>query len=191
MIDELPSSSPGGRSLDLASKEQYAKTAGSNTARVVPPDHRTSSDADTVLQDDPLFILTESQPPFPYSQWNSVEHFGESPLQGVPRIPSPTESADEEEVEVSVKSVPRNQKSRAPYRKLTDITSQQTLFSTPALLRPASFPSLRNKLNDLYGRDGQEEESDPESDSGSDADGEAKSHIPKSRRAGLASQRKS
>ncbi|KAK7005633.1 carbamoyl-phosphate synthase arginine-specific small chain [Favolaschia claudopus] len=125
----------------------------------------------------PLFLPAESQAPFPYSQWNSVPDSD----PGTPKD-SPQQSEDEEEeVAASMKLSQRPVMSSA-YRRLTDIASQPSLFSTtptsrtPKLL-PATFPSKDKR--ELYPALPREDDSDSDSSAA-----EAASHIPKSRRAG-------
>jgi hypothetical protein len=158
MIDELRSSSPGSQSQLIPGKLNSK-----------PP--LTSSD-------DPLFILTESQPPFPYSQWSNPEDHQAS-----------NDSEDEQEVQASVQSQSQAKTTQPPkYRRLTDIAGHRSFFSTPSQnLRPTRSSS--NKLADMYGRTGVEEiESASDSDSDSDAQVPVRSHIPKSRIAGVSRQ---
>ncbi|KAJ7251567.1 hypothetical protein B0H12DRAFT_645465 [Mycena haematopus] len=130
----------------------------------------------------PLFLPAESQVPFPYSQWNSVPDF----CPGSP-MDSPKDSEDEEEeVAASMKPVyrPANA-STGSYRRLTDIASQPSLFSKAQTLRtmpPATFPSTKDKRDELYGKLPQEYDDSTDSD---DSAAEVPSHIPKSRRAGM------
>ncbi|KAJ6587059.1 hypothetical protein DFH09DRAFT_1142441 [Mycena vulgaris] len=127
----------------------------------------------------PLFLPAASQVPFPYSQWNSI------PEEFCPG--SPKESGDEEDEEEVAASVKSSQRPGA-WRRLTDIAKQASLFSTPPLqaaaVLPASFPRAKDKRDELYGAIPQEDDS---TDSDSSA-GDAPSHIPKSRRAGMATR---
>ncbi|KAF5380539.1 hypothetical protein D9615_004537 [Tricholomella constricta] len=168
MVDELESSS----------SPLYTKMDGAN-----PEEEGASQEAPTK---DPLFILTESQPPFPYSQWNDAPQ-----QQEAEHDPISNDSDDANEVEASVKRPQPKPSQTARYRRLTDITIDHGLFSTPANLRPARFSPLGNQLaTDMYGRTGQEE-IESESDSGSDdSDTQEQSHIPKSRRAGVTRNRR-
>ncbi|RDB25241.1 hypothetical protein Hypma_007768 [Hypsizygus marmoreus] len=175
MVDELRSSSPESRmEVDILKEPEVGTT-------ICDLPGRTPSK-------DPLFILTESQPPFPYSQWNSIPPEGNLDEEN---DPISNDSDDEIEVEASIKSQSQSKsKGVLKYRRLTDIASQHALFSTPTT-RPAFFPSPSQKL-DMYGRSGHEEvESESDSDS-DDSDKQEQSHIPQSRRAGVtrASQRK-
>jgi hypothetical protein len=133
----------------------------------------------------PLFLPAESQIPFPYSQWNSVPEFCPGSPKG-----SQKDSEDEEE-EVAASMKPSQRPSVGSYRRLTDIASQPSLFSkTPTLramqLPPATFPSAKDKRDELYGKL-------PEDDDSTDSDSSAggvPSHIPKSRRAGVATRQR-
>ncbi|KAJ7680467.1 hypothetical protein DFH06DRAFT_418520 [Mycena polygramma] len=145
---------------------------------------RSSSPSNSGAQEEaPLFLPAESQVPFPYSQWNSVPQF---------HAGSPKDSEDEEEEEKVAASMKSSVGGRpTSYRRLTDIASQPSLFSTPTLraaeFPPATFPSVKDKRAMLYGSLPQED--DDSSDSNSSA-GEAPSHIPKSRRAGMATRQR-
>ncbi|KAJ7496145.1 hypothetical protein B0H11DRAFT_2227147 [Mycena galericulata] len=130
----------------------------------------------------PLFFPAESQVPFPYSQWNSV------PEDACPG--SPKESEDEDEEEEVAASMKPSQRPTGSYRRLTDIASQPSLFSTKPTLRAAdlpsaSFPRSKDKRDELYGALTREDDDSTDSDSST---GEAPSHIPKSRRAGVATR---
>ncbi|TFK44845.1 hypothetical protein BDQ12DRAFT_717989 [Crucibulum laeve] len=144
-------------------------------------------EVDTAPQD-PLFIPSESQIPFPYSQWGSV------PVNdNTNEATSSTDSDDEDEVEVAIAGRTRapSQKPSLSYRRLTDIASQGGLFQKPRGMRPAQWsPGDKEKVTDLYGRaHGEEESEESDSESESDSEAEQKSHIPKSRRAGVATVR--
>jgi hypothetical protein len=121
---------------------------------------------------EPLFILTESQPGFPYSQWAT----GHGPE-------SANDSEDEEEVAAVVKPQLARQMASHSFRRLTDITASQQLFQAPITMQPSQLASSKNTPNDPYGRKGKESESE-ESDTGSDSDEDTPTHIPKERRAG-------
>jgi hypothetical protein len=144
--DQLLSSPRGKGTADPLSKE---KSPG--------PNH---SD-----QEDPLFVLTESQVPFPYSQFRSQEE-------------------DREEPVTNKKMQRARVNSASSYRRLTDIASQQGLFPVPSLTQSSPVRSvIRNKYHEMDDEDDDEDE-DEEDDSGSDS-GAEKSHIPLSRRAGV------
>lgn len=121
---------------------------------------------------DPLFLPSETQDSFSYSQHPSVI-LGSQRSDGTQK-PSPHDSEDEEEVLASVTKV------KTRYRSLSQIASSQS-FSTPRFQsRNAKVPDL-----DLYGNKSRVEESeDTGSDSMSGSDDKI-SHIPASRRAGL------
>jgi hypothetical protein len=162
MIDELDSSSPGSFS--------QIENAGRNMSANRHPSPQ-----------EPLFILTESQAPFPYSQWTGTIRDEDSQLVS-------NDSDDEDEVLASVQSQSQV-KNTSKYRTLTDIASQRSMFATPTNLQPAPSQLTKHKLADLYGRLGAEEsesDSNTDSDSNSGIEGvQEQSHIPKARRAGV------
>jgi len=123
---------------------------------------------DQPVDDDahPLFIASESQMQFPYSQWQNEEA-------------GAADSDDEEEVEAAI-TAPSRRTSVTSYRRLTDIASQHTLFSA-ALSQPLEPDRSQKSSTDMYGTAADLYGVD--SDTESDSDGES-SHIPKSRRAG-------
>lgn len=140
----------------------------------------------------PLFLPSDSQSQFPYSQWN----VDTTPAQRAQDDNSPTESESEEDSTLRPKPTPRLTSSTAPkYRRLTDIASQE-IFSPSAMSPLNYFPSTpavndKSKITRSNGDD--EEDDDSEDDSEDDSDADTKSHIPKSRRAGrvLRSRKKS
>lgn len=148
MVDELHSS-------PMTTQGRDPSTGGAQTGNCA---HR----------ENPLFILTESQVPFPYSQ-------RETPGKRA----SPKGSEDEVEAETFVQPTPG--RATAPYRKLTEIASEHSKFMTPSL-RPASFPSTRQLLD--YGTPLAHEVDDIDTEDTSDSDAGGGSHIPKGRRAG-------
>ncbi|KAK0195449.1 hypothetical protein F5146DRAFT_288148 [Armillaria mellea] len=147
-----PDSSMNIDELVSVTMQQMAEEAGSLNSH------------DSQPTDDPLFLPSESQHPFPYSQHQAV---------------SAHDSEDENEVEASVKSGP--DVTASSFRRLTDIGNQRTFFSSqPPGWQKADFS--RPTLKDLYGN-GPDDESDS-SDGDSEGGGERTSHIPQSRRAG-------
>ncbi|TFK73952.1 hypothetical protein BDN72DRAFT_893419 [Pluteus cervinus] len=114
----------------------------------------------------PLFLLSNSQTPFPYSQYNEPDDI-ESDREPLPAL------------------TPRS-RSKTGFRSLTDIASQPSIFSTPATLRPATFPGAKNRhrrISDFYPPSLQDDVND--SDESSSVSGtEKESHIPRGRRAG-------
>lgn len=122
---------------------------------------------------DPLFLPSDSQQSFPYSQ-----HPGFGPE-------TPGSEDEEDEVEASVVKPRAATKVSSKFRSLTEIASQPTQF-TPTL-RLTQTTSAKGEVMNLYGRamEGSEEEN---SDSESESEAEEKaqrSHIPMSRRAGV------
>jgi hypothetical protein len=137
----------------------------------------------------PLFIPSESQTTFPYSQYQT---------QGSDPVVSDSEEEEEEVRATVVKKPPASQPQPTRYRKLSDFASKASMLFTPTILRQStgllqntmSVPTKRkDRLNQLYGvmrvKNGGDE-SDDDSDKGSDSDAEKISHIPKSRKAGAA-----
>jgi len=127
----------------------------------------------------PLFVHTDSQQSFPYSQYPD--------LSSKVRAASPNDSEDEEEVAATVvKPATKPTTKPAMFRSLTEIASQPLFKSR----RQSSQFANRTEapVTDYYGPSAGQEESD---DSGSDSDSGAEgkkvaSHIPASRRAGVA-----
>ncbi|KIM40230.1 hypothetical protein M413DRAFT_446399 [Hebeloma cylindrosporum] len=110
----------------------------------------------------PLFVHAESQQSFPYSQYPD--------LSGKVPAASPNDSDDEDEVEAAVVK---------PFTKPPMFRRQSSQFANVTKPPP---------VIDYYGTSGRDEESE-ESDSDSDSEAEGKkaaSHIPASRRAGVA-----
>ncbi|KAF9469963.1 hypothetical protein BDZ94DRAFT_1317052 [Collybia nuda] len=139
---------------------------------------------------EPLFILTESQAPFPYSQWT-----GMAPKEDLEVVSNDSDDEEMMDVPIRTRSQISNISKYNTYRKLTDITSQQTLFTTPPMLQSTLPRSTKHRLADLYGprsqKEGNESESDPDPDSDSDVSvSQEKSHIPEGRRAGVVQKRK-
>lgn len=142
---------------------------------------------------EPLFILTESQAPFPYSQWTGTAPEEDNQVDS-------NDSDDEDEVIASVQSQSqvKNTNKYNNYRTLTDIASQQSLFATPPNLQSTQPRVARHKLADLYGTQPRGEEdaesnTDPESDSDSESEVKTikeKTHFPEARRAGVIQKRK-
>jgi len=125
---------------------------------------------------DPLFLPSETQQSFPYSQFPEI--FATPKGEDV-HEPS-HESDDENEVASVVKPV----RPARPYRGLSQIASSQT-FATP------NFQPYFGKTRDpesLYGKNRPNVVSETDSSSESDDDRPA-SHIPASRRAGLPSNK--
>ncbi|KAL0575069.1 hypothetical protein V5O48_006914, partial [Marasmius crinis-equi] len=127
--------------------------------------------------DTPLFIPSETQPGFPYSQYQDLQT-----QNVVVDSESPNDSQDEEEVMVSVTQKKRRTSMASAYRSLTQIASQpRTRMYTPPVI-PSTAPQVKAVTSkDLYGIAANAYGDDSDSDSGSEVE---KSHIPKSRRAG-------
>lgn len=163
MEDELQSSP--------STQTPFPKFANGQSTRESERDP-ASQDKGPSTTKEPLFILTESQPGFPYSQW-AMGHGPESA----------NDSEDEEEVAAVVKPQLARQMASHSFRRLTDITASQQLFQAPIKMQPSQLSSSKDTSNDPYGRKGKESESE-ESDTESDSDEDTPTHIPKERRAG-------
>ncbi|RXW21924.1 hypothetical protein EST38_g3935 [Candolleomyces aberdarensis] len=158
-------------------------TASANDWEVLQPSDSFGEETmnmEDELQSDPLFIPGETQNAFPFSQWQQ------------PPAVSPNDSDDEDEVENAIAITPRppTASQKYGYTGLSQFASQRRSYRTslPAAPRPTD---KKDTMAELYGQTGQEasDESGSESDSDSDAEEpEQKSHIPKSRRAGLRSK---
>ena len=122
---------------------------------------------------DPLFLHSESQQSFPYSQYPNL-----------PQEPPGSED-EEDEVQASVVKPQMTTRSSSKFRSLTEIASQPSLFTT---MRLPKINSTKEEVMNLYGRANKgEEEKSSDSDTESESDVGAKaqtSHIPWSRRAG-------
>ena len=173
MLDQLRSSSPGHPTAE-GDDIQPERT---DKQRIVPSRDSDNDQTDAksgTPQDNPLFVLSSTQVPFPYSQWQGGSEQVED---------TPTESESEDEALIKSKTTHRVLSSMAPkFRRLTDIASQamfsqDILSPTPALHTPAISDKVKNQLIES------DEEDDEDDDSGSDSDAKT-SHIPKSRRAG-------
>jgi len=164
MQDELQSSP--------STQTPLPKFANGQTTKESEHDPSSQEDNGLSTTKEPLFILTESQPGFPYSQWAT----GHGPE-------SANDSEDEEEVAAVVKPQLARQMASHSFRRLTDITASQQLFQAPIRMQPSQLASSKDTSNDPYGRKGKESESE-ESDTESDSDEDTPTHIPKERRAG-------
>lgn len=117
------------------------------------------------------FTLPASQVPFPHSQYNTPVY---KHMEVVP------DSESESEAEAGGKKKTANAKTRRsipPYRRLTDIASQASLFSQ----RTPVGPRLSTVANGMGGR---ADDNDDDDDSSSESDDEGQSHIPQAKRAG-------
>lgn len=119
-----------------------------------------------------LFLHSESQQSFPYSQYPNV-------------LREPPDSEDEEdEVQAFVVKPQTLTKNSSKFRSLTEIATQPTLFTPTIHLTQNN--STKEEVANLFGRANKadEEEEDSDTESESDALANATSHIPMSRRAG-------
>ncbi len=118
----------------------------------------------------PLFLPSSSQAPLASQIRKIAESDGE----------------EEEEVENTVKDLSRqsSRQTSTAYRRLTDI-ARQPLFTQELVVQPPRFAKGRIDKLKLYGSSQQEVE-DSSSGSDSDSDKATPSHIPPSKRAGMA-----
>ena len=190
MIDELQSDSdttlPVPFSLKPQSQHKSASLGREQSFSGPKADHTPEvRDKGEVTDNNPLFILSESQTAFPHSQFQS-------------QLPDPresTSSGSEEEVrETIIKKHSVKQRHPAQYRPLSDIAGEASKLFTPKVLRQSiglratdRVPKQRKeRLSQMYGKMGMEnidDGSDDDSGKGSESDAEI-SHIPKSRKAG-------
>ncbi|KAF5354934.1 hypothetical protein D9756_005406 [Leucocoprinus leucothites] len=196
MVDELQTDVEAMEPIPFPLKPQFQRKSAAlgrkqslfrlEQAISTPEDHSTAKRKGKG-KDIPLFMPSESQDAFPYSQFQS-------------ELPDPEESdSSNSEAEVRkavVKKPPASQSQPTRYRKLSDIASQTSKLFTPKLLRQStgllqstpSVPSKRKeRLNQMYGMMGKnrgDDDSDDDSGQGSDSDVEKASHIPRSRKAG-------
>ncbi|KAH7920779.1 hypothetical protein BV22DRAFT_777888 [Leucogyrophana mollusca] len=183
MLDQLRSSSP-------------QESPETSTPHIKPGITTREGDVDVdddsgdeTLKKEPLFILSQAQTPFPYSQWNGPVV---PPKEQVAEPSSSTESESDNDLGVGskVKATPisRSQKPAAPYRRLTDIASSQALFSQDILVPRSSPLKLVASTKKPNKYDDDDDDDEPSSDS--DSDSNSKSHIPAGKRAGSGLQRK-
>ncbi|KAI0633377.1 hypothetical protein C8Q77DRAFT_1157588 [Trametes polyzona] len=157
---------------------------------------------------DPLFIPSSSQfpnTPFPDDglsestpRVNGHAHSIESDSDADGEDQDAGDDDDEEAGLQRPKTRPRSWQAAAPYRRLSDLMSQQ-LFPASQIPSPALFPASQSqprKASSGYGyrdEDDDDDDDDDESDEGSSSGSDAevkKSHIPRERRAGAGVQKK-
>ncbi|KAF7983298.1 hypothetical protein HWV62_22965 [Athelia sp. TMB] len=128
---------------------------------------------DKTSRPQPLFVPSETQIPFPYSQ-----HQNSMPVEA---DDSPTESESEGEAPAAT---PKITSSAPPkFRGLRDLASQE-VFNSPDIMSPLasnSTPALKKNLKPVV--EDSDDDDDDSDDSGEDSDAKA-SHIPNSRKAG-------
>ena len=185
VADQLHSSSQTEQENVVASGDK--DVAESADAPVI----EQASDAADTVPENPLFLPSESQTPFPYSQWkgNATQEVS----AGNDETPAVISLGSESETEKAVKSrKPPRRRSSISYRSLTDIAKQKALFSAPAsspathISQRSTQPSNNGRLGNL-GRKHALAEEDEEEEEGSDSDSsqdDKASHIPKARLAG-------
>ncbi|KAG1847919.1 hypothetical protein F4604DRAFT_1813894 [Suillus subluteus] len=165
LMDELDSSliGQGGILGELAGKASDQNSAGEH-----------SDDDSAGKADGSLFTLPASQVPFPHSQYNASVR---KHMEVVP------DSESESEAETGgKKKMTTNAKTHRsiPYRRLTDIASQASLFSqsTPVAPRPSTMTNGMGRQAD------DDDDDDDDDDSSSESGDEGQSHIPQGKRAG-------
>ena len=131
---------------------------------------------------DPLFLHSETQQSFPYSQYPNV----------LREPPDSEDEEDEDEVQAFVVKPQTLTKGSSKFRSLTEIASRPTLF-TPTMHLTQNNGTKEEVMN-LYGRTKKaEEEEEESSDSDTESESDPKpqtSHIPMSRRAGTLPSRR-
>jgi hypothetical protein len=162
MTDEIDPSSPP---LEEPGDEPAGRAADHS-------DGERSDDDSAAKSGEPLFTLTASQVPFPYSQYNE-------PIQR--RLEAASDSSDVEsetndgDVKKKIAAKPRG--SIAAYPKLSDIAANQSaLFSQSAVILPGS--------SSMAGRKVWQVDDEDDETSSSDSDDASQSHIPEANRAG-------
>ncbi|EIW63046.1 uncharacterized protein TRAVEDRAFT_17521 [Trametes versicolor FP-101664 SS1] len=223
MLDELQPSSPE-RSVARTSRspEPISRTTNTTEKEEADVSREVTITQDRVAEEEddslptmtpkphgrgkePLFIPSSSQYPntpfpedglpesTPYGNGRALEDVSESDAD-VDEVPADLEGT----VRKQAKGRPREWLTTAPYRRLSDIASQQ-LFPASQIPSPMLFPASQSqprKSSAAYGRREEEDDDDDDeshdgSSSGSDSDaGKKKSHIPQERRAGAGVQKK-
>jgi hypothetical protein len=163
MVDELRSDT----------QPVFSQVVSGDTQPVFPPVNEVSNELG------PLFLHSETQQSFPYSQYPNV-------------LREPPDSEDEEdEVQAFVVKPKTSTKNSSKFRSLTEIARQPTLFTPTMHLTQNN--STKEEVMNLYGRAKKAEEEEEESDSDTESESDAKaqtSHIPMSRRAGTLPSRR-
>ena len=136
----------------------------------------------------PLFLPSDSQSHFPYSQFQ----IDTTPAQP-PKDDSSIESDSPSEVNTTLQPKPihRLTSSAAPkYRRLTDIASQEIFL--PSAMTPLNYLSPTPAVGDKskINKNDDDDSSSSQDDSASDSNTDVKSHIPKSRRVRFLHSRK-
>jgi len=152
----------------------------------LPPDSHTQEDADGggMVDElasepghpesrDPLFMMSQTQEAFPYSQYPGID-----PKRRAQSVNSDDSDDANEVLETVTRSQPNPPRPSYTFRGLSQIISNVTFGSH---VRPRTVGEAEPE--DLYGRPNDGESG--ESGSDSDSESEKKSHIPKERRAGL------
>jgi len=189
MIDELQSDAdtilPVPFLLKPQSQHKSASLGRKQSLSGPKADHNTEArDKGEVTDNNPLFILSESQTAFPHSQFQS-------------QLPDPRKSVSsgsEEEVRGTIIKKHLTKQHPTQYRPLSDIAGEASKLFTPKVLRQSiglqatdRMPKQRKeRLSQMYGKMGMEsvdDGSDDDTGKGSESD-TVISHIPKSRKAG-------
>ncbi|KAG1771783.1 hypothetical protein EDD22DRAFT_522609 [Suillus occidentalis] len=162
LMDELDSSPirQGDTLGELAGQASEPHNAGAH-----------SSDDSAGKAKGSLFTLPASQVPFSHSQYHAS-------LQKRMEVVPDSESESEAEARGKKKKAMNAKSHRSiPYRRLTDIASQASLFSQSTPVAPRAGATTN-------GMGGQADDDDDDDDSSSESDNEGQSHIPQAKRAG-------
>ncbi|KAF9062449.1 hypothetical protein BDP27DRAFT_291586 [Rhodocollybia butyracea] len=176
---DLPSSSPAPESTQADELQSFPNDEQPSTTLEASDLAPQQPFSDAAPSGNPLFLASDSQIDFPYSQFQDIadtDTGAEEPMPTVGRLEQDSEEEDEVEETITVKT---SRRGSTTYRGLSQITGQNRFF--------AGFPSQsvvtstpKNSNEDMYGPMSQ-----AYNDDASDSDSEnEKSHIPRSRRAG-------
>ncbi|KAG1803103.1 hypothetical protein EV424DRAFT_1434583, partial [Suillus variegatus] len=152
---------------------QGGKLTGKASDQNSPGEH--SDDDSAGKAGGSLFTLPASQVPFPHSQYKAS-------VQKHMEVVSDSESESEAEAGAEKRKTinATTRRSIPPYRRLTDIASQATLFSQS---NPVA-PRAGTIVNGMGGQVDDDDDDDDDDDSSSESDNEGQSHIPQANRAG-------
>ncbi|KAG1862981.1 hypothetical protein C8R48DRAFT_209546 [Suillus tomentosus] len=169
----VPSPSILVEELDSSPIGQGGKLAGKVSDQHSPEEH--SDDDSAGKAGGSLFTLPASQVPFPHSQYKAS-------VQKHMEVVSDSESESEAEAGAEKRKTTnaKTRRSIPPYRRLTDIASQATLFSQS---NPVA-PRAGTIVNGMGGQVDDDDDDDDDDDSSSESDNEGQSHIPQANRAG-------
>ncbi|KAF4598164.1 hypothetical protein EYR38_006560 [Pleurotus pulmonarius] len=152
----------------------------------VSPSLATDPGLDELDAGDLSYMFTSTPLPNVGSTPLFLPSSSQAPLASQIRKIAESDGEEEEEVENTVKDLSRqsSRQTSTAYRRLTDI-ARQPLFTQELVVQPPRFAKGRIDKLKLYGSSQQEVE-DSSSGSDSDSDKATPSHIPPSKRAGMA-----